>query len=128
MGLIRIQIHLDHVDRFEWIQTPGTVSKPTRQWRRLPCLKSPTECRPTRRRHDRVLPSTGPPPPPCASLPDPLHLIHLPPHTRSPPHPAVIAAHSFPLPPLLPFPCREHLLAPLTFCPKLTVGATPVSP
>jgi hypothetical protein len=48
------------------------MARPTCQWRRLPCLKSPAERRPTRLHCNRVLSSAGtPPPPPCASLPDP---------------------------------------------------------
>jgi hypothetical protein len=97
-----------------------------------PLLKSPAERRLTRCHRDRVLPPAGPPPPPCASLPDPLCLIHLAPRTGPPPllpcraalkAPSAIAARSFPPPPLLPSPHREHLLAPLTSFLKPTTGA-----
>jgi hypothetical protein len=135
MGLIQIQIHLNRVDRFEWVQTHGNVARPTSQWRCLPCLKSPAERCPTRRCRDRVLPPAKPPPPLCASLPDPP-----PPHPPSAPYQTPsyaspsrrfksierVAAHSFPPPPLLPFPRREHLLTPMTSCMKPTAGAVPV--
>jgi hypothetical protein len=71
MGLIRIQIHLNRVNRFEWVQTLGTVARPTCQWCHVPYIKSPAERRPTRRHRDRVLPPSGSPPSPCASLADP---------------------------------------------------------
>jgi hypothetical protein len=84
MGLIRIQIHLNRVNRFEWVQTLGTVARPTCQWCHVPYIKSPAERRPTRRHRDRVLPPSGSPPSPCASLadPPPLRLVHLAAHTE----------------------------------------------
>jgi hypothetical protein len=137
MGLIRIQIHLNRVDRFEWVQMHGNVARPTCQWRCLPCLTSPAEPCPTRRRRDRVLPPARPPPPLCGSLLDPP-----PPHPpgapyQTPPPPllphhivlkasSAVVACSFPPPPLLPFPRYEHLLTPLTSCLKPTAGAAPV--
>jgi hypothetical protein len=116
-----------------------TMARLTRQWRRVPCPKSPTERRLTLRPCYRVLSPAGSPPPLCASLPDP-------PYTSSTwrpipdPHPSSASPlrrfksvehhcrRSFPLPPLLPFPRREHLLAPLTSCPKSTARAAPAPP
>jgi hypothetical protein len=112
MGLIRIQIHLNRVNRFEWVQTLGTVARPTCQWCHVPYIKSPAEHRPTRRHRDRVLPPSGSPPSPCASLADPPPPRPLGGPYRTPPPPLLPCRAIVGTGDRAPFACHAHRASP----------------